>query len=173
MSVRHSLLALLAEQPTHGYGLKSQFEQSTAGAWPLNVGQVYTTLARLERDGLVEGDAMGEGPHRTWRITGPGRSALNEWYGTPIVDDPPHRDELAIKVLLAIAAQSTDVQALLQQQRRATMERLQELTRLKRKADPEQELAWVLLLDALIFKAEAEARWLDSCEARLQARRQS
>lgn len=173
MSVRHSLLALLAEEPTHGYGLKSQFEQSTAGAWPLNVGQVYTTLARLERDGLVRGDEAAEGAQRTWQITSAGRAVLEDWYASPIVDDPPRRDEFAIKVLLAIAAGSTDVRALLDRQRGATMERLQELTRLKRKADPERELAWVLMLDAMIFKAEAEVRWIDSCEARLQAQRRS
>ncbi|MEM7307496.1 MAG: PadR family transcriptional regulator [Planctomycetota bacterium] len=170
MSVRYSLLALLAEQSAHGYGLKSSFERSTAGAWPLNVGQVYTTLGRLERDGLVESEGTGDGSRQTWRITAEGRGALESWYGSPVVEDPPSRDELAIKVLLAVAAGEVDVSTILQRQRSATMERLQELTRHKRKADPEAELPWLLLLDALVLKAEAEIKWLDLCEERLRHR---
>jgi DNA-binding PadR family transcriptional regulator len=171
MSVRHSLLAILADHPAHGYGLKSSFEATTAGAWPLNVGQVYTTLARLERDGLVAPKGTGAGARQTWRITKDGREALTAWYGAPVREDPPPRDELAIKVLLAVAAEDVDVAEILQSQRVATMERLQELTRHKRQADPEEELPWILLLDALILKAEAEIKWLDLCEERLRRRK--
>jgi DNA-binding PadR family transcriptional regulator len=170
MSVRHSLLAILAEHPTHGYGLKAAFEQSTANAWPLNVGQVYTTLARLERDGLVESEGLDDGPRQTWRITEAGRTQLAGWYASPVAEDPPPRDELAIKVLLAVAAEAEDVGAILMDQRAATMDRLQEYTRQKMRADPDRELPWVLLLDALILKAEAEVKWIDLCEARLRAR---
>ena len=62
MSIRHGLLALLAQEPMYGAQLRSEFESRTGGTWPLNVGQVYTTLSRLERDGLVEaaGGADGE-----------------------------------------------------------------------------------------------------------------
>lgn len=171
MSVRNSLLAILATQPTHGYGLKSDFERSTSGAWPLNIGQVYTTLARLERDGLVEPLSVSEDSARqTWRITKKGRSELARWFGEPVESDPPPRDELAIKVLLAIAADRDDVSAILDAQRVATLERMAELTRQKQRADPEQELPWVLLLDALILKAKAEIEWIDLCEARLSRR---
>ncbi|MEM9800227.1 MAG: PadR family transcriptional regulator [Planctomycetota bacterium] len=170
MTVRQSLLALLADRPRHGYGLKSGFEDRTGGAWPLNVGQVYTTLARLQRDGLVATDAEDDGDRQVWRITPTGREALEEWYARPVVDDPPARDELAIKVLLAMAAESVEIGALLQSQRRASMERLQELTRLKARADPEHELPWLLLLDALVLKMRAEIEWLDLCEQRLAAR---
>ena len=170
MPVRNSLLAILAAHPAHGYGLKSSFEETTAGAWPLNVGQVYTTLARLERDGFVEPDATSDSSRQTWRITAAGREALGEWYANPVVDDPPSRDELAIKVLLAVAADEVDVGAILHRQRVATMERLQELARHKRKADPVGELPWLLLLDALILKGEAELKWLDLCEERLRRR---
>lgn len=171
MSVRHSLLAMLAEGPTHGYGLKATFEARTAGAWPLNVGQVYTTLARLERDGLVQTEGLDDdAPRQTWRITDAGRAQLAAWYGEPVAGDPPERDELAIKVLLAVAADSADVSAILASQRAATVERLQQYTRHKQKADPQRELPWLLLLDALILKAEAELKWLDLCEARLRQR---
>jgi DNA-binding PadR family transcriptional regulator len=171
MSVRNSLLAILAAQPTHGYGLKARFERSTSGAWPLNIGQVYTTLARLERDGLVEPEPVDdEGPRQTWRITDEGRRQLGEWFASPVADDPPLRDELAIKVLLAVAADRDDVSAILDRQRAATVERLQDLTRQKMRADPERELPWLLLLDALILKANAELEWLKLCEARLSQR---
>lgn len=170
MTIRNSLLALLAGHSTHGYDLKIAFEESTAGAWPLNVGQVYTTLNRLERDGFVQLGGSGEGKRQTWKITRAGRAALDDWYGEPVVEDPPARDELAIKVLLAVAAEDVDVSAILQRQRVASMEQLQQYTRHKQKADPEEELPWVLLLDALILKVEAEVKWLDLCEARLKAR---
>jgi DNA-binding PadR family transcriptional regulator len=170
VTVRHGLLAILAERPAHGYGLKSRFEKSTAGAWPLNVGQVYTTLGRLERDGLVKAERTGPSPRGSWKITSEGRAALGEWYASPVGDRPP-RDELAIKVLLAVAADAVDVSSILQAQRVATMERLQSYTRDKRRADPERELPWILLLDALILKAEAEIKWLDLCEERLRRRR--
>lgn len=167
MTIKHSLLAMLADEPTHGYGLKSRFEANTAGAWPLNVGQVYTTLNRLERDGLVAPEGLGDSSRQTWRLTDGGREALRDWYASPVVDDPPARDELAIKVLLAIAADEADVSEILDAQRASTMERLQQFTRLKAKADPARELPWLLLLDALILKAEAEVRWLDLCEQRI------
>ena len=174
MSIRNSLLALLAHQPAHGYGLKSEFETSTAGQWPLNVGQVYTTLRRLERDGLVQPIATDgddeSNARQTWRITEEGRTQLSTWFQEPTDQRSPVRDELAIKVLLAIATDQDDIEDMLRTQRVATMERLQAYTRHKRKADPETELPWLLLLDALILQTEAEARWIEMCEARLQAR---
>ncbi|MDQ3552942.1 MAG: PadR family transcriptional regulator [Chloroflexota bacterium] len=180
MSVRFGLLALLAEQPTHGYQLKTAFERRTGGSWALNIGQVYTTLQRLERDGFVRaerrlGDAAqatdGDAPagDRTdYRITTSGKEQLDEWFASPVVPDGPARDELTIKVLLAIAASDVDVTAVLQRQRSATLALLQAYTRRKAQADPELDVAWLMLLDALIFKAEAEVRWLDACEARIQ-----
>lgn len=171
MSVKHSLLALLAEEPSHGYQLKSAFEDRTGGAWLLNVGQVYTTLARLERDGLVEAlDAGQEAERVAYRLTAAGEAALHEWFEAPVIADPPARDELAIKVLLAVAADAVDVTGVLMRQRTATVEQLQEYTRQKALADPDVDLPWVLLLDALILKAEAEVRWLDLCEDRLRRR---
>jgi DNA-binding PadR family transcriptional regulator len=171
MSVRHSLLAILAAGETHGYGLKSTFEESTAGAWPLNVGQVYQTLARLERDGLVEAEGIEGSERQTWKLTKDGKKSLAEWYRTPVVEESPSRDELAIKVLLAVAADSVDVAEVLAAQRAATMEHVQRLTRQKAKADPATELPWLLLLDSMILKAEAELRWLDLCEQRLKAKK--
>jgi len=167
MSVRYGLLALLAEAPTHGYQLKTAFERRTGGSWALNIGQVYTTLQRLERDGFVEAASSG-GDRRDYRITGAGRTQLEAWFATPVVPEGPSRDELTIKVLLAVAASDIDVTEVLQRQRTASVEQLQAYTRRKAQADPEKDLAFLILLDSLIFRTEAEVRWLDASEARIR-----
>lgn len=167
MSVKHSLLAMLADGIDHVADLKSGFEDRTGGAWLLNVGQVYTTLQRLERDGLVVA-VPGAEDRTAYRLTEAGRTLLTDWYDTPVVVESPPRDELAIKVLIAIAAEHVDVTSLLQRQRRAAVEQLQEYTRQKTHADPDEDLPWLLLLDALILRTESEIRWLDVCEARLR-----
>lgn len=169
MSVRYGLLALLDEAPSHGYSLKTAFEQRTGGSWALNIGQVYTTIQRLERDGLVESIGAAEDDRREYRITLAGREQLTSWFDTPVVPEAPARDELTIKVLLAVAAGDVDVTALLQRQRRASIEQLQAYTRRKAKADPERDVAFLILLDALIFRTEAEIRWLDACDARIRS----
>jgi DNA-binding PadR family transcriptional regulator len=167
MSVRYGLLALLAEAPTHGYQLKTAFERRTGGSWALNIGQVYTTLQRLERDGLVD-PVAGGGDRHDYRITDEGRAQLEAWFATPVAPEGPPRDELTIKVLLAVAAGDLDVTDVLQRQRSASVAQLQGYTRRKAQADPERDLAFLILLDALIFRTEAEIRWLDACEARIR-----
>jgi DNA-binding PadR family transcriptional regulator len=169
VSVRFGLLALLDEGPTHGYNLKTAFERRTGGSWALNIGQVYTTIQRLERDGLVESIGSADDDRREYRITHAGRDQLATWFDNPVVAEAPARDELTIKVLLAVAAGDVDVTALLQRQRRASVEQLQAYTRRKAKADPERDVAFLILLDALIFRAEAEIRWLDACDARIRS----
>src|SRR2546421_11129193 len=110
MSVRHALLALLSEGPKYGLQLRQEFEARTGEVWPLNVGQVYTTLQRLERDGLVESDDDGdEGPQRDFRITTEGAAELTTWLRTPPDMTSPPRDELVIKVLVALRLPSVDV----------------------------------------------------------------
>jgi len=165
MSVRHALLALLEDGPMYGYQLRAEFETRTGSTWPLNVGQVYTTLARLERDGLVsaEGDD-GEG-HVVYLITDAGREEVATWFASPVARTQPPRDELAIKLAIAVTIPGIDVGSVIQQQRSATITALQDYTRLKREAT---DLAWGLVLDSLVFGAEAEVRWLDHCEARVR-----
>ena len=173
MSVRQALLALLEQGPMYGYQLRAEFEQRTGATWPLNVGQVYTTLTRLERDGLVEGTgADGEG-HVIYRVTPAGRDEVSAWFTTPVPRTQPPRDELAIKLAIAVTVPGVDVGRVIQQQRSATMAALQDYTRLKRggrAAAPEDraDMAWSLVLDSLVFAAEAEIRWLDHCESRLR-----
>jgi DNA-binding PadR family transcriptional regulator len=173
MSVKQALLALLEQSPMYGYQLRTEFERRTGSTWPLNVGQVYTTLTRLERDGLVEGTGDdGEG-HVVYRLTPEGREEVTAWFTTPVARSQPPRDELAIKLALAVTVPGVDVGSVIQQQRSATITALQDYTRLKRAgraAQPAQpaDMAWSLVLDSLIFAAEAEVRWLDHCESRLR-----
>jgi DNA-binding PadR family transcriptional regulator len=179
MSVKQALLALLEQEPMYGYQLRTEFEQRTGSTWPLNVGQVYTTLTRLERDGIVEATAPTEaadegGSHGAiYRITDAGRAEVAAWFTTPVARTQPPRDELAIKLALAVTVPGVDVGQVIQQQRSATMAALQDYTRLKRQGaaaagQDRNELAWSLVLDSLVFAAEAEIRWLDHCEARLR-----
>lgn len=172
MSVRQALLTLLEQEPMYGYQLRLEFESRTGSTWPLNIGQVYTTLSRLERDGMVEGAGSDAEGHVIYRITDAGRAEVAAWFTTPVQRTQPPRDELAIKLALAVTAPGVDVGAVIQGQRSATMAALQDYTRLKRDAQARQDepagMAWSLVLDSLVFAAEAEIRWLDHCEARLR-----
>jgi DNA-binding PadR family transcriptional regulator len=175
MSIKHGLLALLERGPMYGYQLRSEFESSTGSTWPLNVGQVYTTLTRLERDGLVrtEGEPDAEG-RQVYAVTAAGRAEVASWFNTPVTVKERPRDELAIKLAMAVTTPGVDVPQVVQTQRSATLRALQELTRLKTHADEDADAAWLLVLESMIFSAEAEVRWLDHCEtkvARLARRR--
>jgi DNA-binding PadR family transcriptional regulator len=163
--IRNGLLALLERGPMYGYQLRAEFEASTGSTWPLNVGQVYTTLSRLERDGLVEaaGEADAEG-RVTYRITEAGRTEVAQWFATPVDGESRPRDELAIKLAMALTTPGVDTHRVIQTQRTSALRSLQELTRLKASADAVDDTAWLLVLESMIFKAEAEVRWLDHCE---------
>src|SRR3954467_5911921 len=166
MPIRRGLLTLLAREPMHGYQLRSEFDAATGATWPLNIGQVYTTLSRLERDGFVA--PVGESDGRvTYRITESGRAAVQAWFDAPVTREARPRDELAIKLALALTTPGVDVHRVVQVQRTATLRSLQELTKLKAGADPVADAAWLLVLEAMIFQAEAEVRWLDHCETRI------
>src|SRR6266700_3422691 len=135
MSVRHALLALLCEGPKYGLQLREEFEAGTGEVWPLNIGQVYTTLRRLERDGLVESDDAGEdGPQKGFRITADGEQELAGWLRTPPDLSSPPRDELVIKVLVALRVPGTDVHGVIQVHRRYLVELMQQWTRIKEDA---------------------------------------
>ncbi|WP_346960399.1 PadR family transcriptional regulator [uncultured Arthrobacter sp.] len=170
MSIRHSLLALLQERPRYGYQLRTEFEDRTGASWPLNIGQVYTTLDRLERDGLIQKDgADGEG-HVIYSITPAGLDEVRDWFRAPVGRTNPPRNELAIKLALALTLPAVDVGALIQAQRAVSIRALQEYTKARREAvvhPRPEDTARLLVLDSLIFQTEAEVRWLDLCEARL------
>jgi DNA-binding PadR family transcriptional regulator len=168
LSVPHALLALLREGPKYGLRLQSEFESRTGEVWPLNVGQVYTTLQRLERDGLVEADeGEGERSQKRYRITAVGDRELSEWLRTPPELVPPPRDELVIKVLVALQVPGIDIQEILQVHRRYVIEIMQRYTRIKAAAAAEN-VALALVADAELFRLEAIVRWLDAADVRLK-----
>jgi DNA-binding PadR family transcriptional regulator len=168
VSVRHALLGLLSEGPKYGHQLRQEFEAKTGDVWPLNVGQVYTTLQRLERDGLVESDEMSpEGPQKTFRITDEGEHELIAWLQTPPDLTSPPRDELVIKVLVAIGLPGVDVREVLQLHRRYVVELMQQWTRLK-EDEGEFDLALALVVDAELYRLDSVVRWLDAADGRLK-----
>ncbi len=167
MPIRRGLLTLLAREPMHGYQLRSEFDAATGATWPLNIGQVYTTLSRLERDGFVEALGEAEEGRVAYRITDAGVQEVEKWFDAPVPREGRPRDELAIKLALALTVPGVDVQKVVQVQRTATLRSLQDLTKLKAGADPVADAAWLLVLEAMIFQAEAEVRWLDHCETHI------
>jgi DNA-binding PadR family transcriptional regulator len=181
MSVREGLLALLGERASNGHQLKTDFEAATGGVWPLNVGQVYTTLDRLERDGLVvQTDRAGDGAaQKRYELTAAGREELAAWWSLVPADEPPPRDELMLKVLFAIGQGSEHALAVITAHRSALLSLLQRRRRERRDAaqanghvrDAASELAELVVQDALVVRAEADLRWLDMCEARVMAKK--
>jgi DNA-binding PadR family transcriptional regulator len=167
VSVPHALLALLSDGPKYGLRLQNEFESRTGEVWPLNVGQVYTTLQRLERDGLVETDADGKRSQKRYRITAAGARELDGWLRTPPELVPPPRDELVIKVLVALQIPGIDVHEILQVHRRHAVEVMQRYTRIKAEAT-EADVALALVADAELFRLEAIVRWLDAADVRLK-----
>ena len=170
MSVRQSLLAILDQGPCYGYQLRAEFDRRTGSTWPLNVGQIYNTLDRLERDGLVARGETDERGHVYWQITDAGSTEVRTWLASPVERSGGTRDELAIKLAVAATLPGVDVAAVIQTQRRASLAQMHELHRAKYAGtNPEgpEELAWSLVVDSMIFAAEAEVRWLDHTEERL------
>lgn len=172
MSVRQSLLAILDQGPCYGYQLRHEFDRRTGSRWPLNVGQIYNTLERLERDGLVarlDADAQG---HIYWQITAAGSSEVTRWLSSPVVRTAAVRDEVAMKLAVAATLPGVDARAAVRAQRAETTEHLARLraeVAAGEDADDAEHLARSLVMDSLIFSAEAEERWLAHLEERLAA----
>ena len=175
MSVRHALLALLSDGPKYGLQLREEFEANTGQVWPLNVGQVYTTLQRLERDGLVAavgdaesgGDSGQSGPQKAFRITDAGSAELAKWLRVPPDLSTPPRDDLVMKVLIAVRVPGTDVSEVIQAHRRYLVQLMQEWTRLK-EDDNGRDVAFSLVVDSELFRIDSVVRWLDAAEARIR-----
>jgi DNA-binding PadR family transcriptional regulator len=170
MSVRQSLLAILDQGPCYGYQLRAEFERRTGSTWPLNVGQIYSTLDRLERDGLVAKGDPDEQGHVFYEITDAGSAEVASWLGSPVERGQGTRDELAIKLALAATLPGVDATSVIHTERDASLSQLQHLRRVEYPgpdADGPEHLAWALVRDSMIFAAEADLRWLDHAEERL------
>ncbi len=165
MSVSYALLGLLEHEPSHGYDLKRQYDGYFGQDKPLPFGQVYSTLSRLVRDGraAARGNAPGEGPERKlYAITGDGETALSAWLATPEPPEPHLQTVLAVKVILALLS-GRPAEDYLDAQRHAHLQRMRELTALRRSAP----LVEALLADHAIFHLEADMRWIELTTARL------
>ena len=168
MSIRHALLALLSEGPKYGLRLQQEFEERTGEVWPLNVGQVYITLQRLERAGLVESDDQDEsGPQKRFMITQAGGAELEGWLRTPATDIPPPRDELVIKVLISLRVPGANVHDIVQAHRRHVIELMQRYWHMKAEA-AQDDVGLALIADAELFRLEGIVRWLDAADTRLR-----
>jgi DNA-binding PadR family transcriptional regulator len=170
VSVRHAMLALLSERPKYGQRLREEFEAHTGDVWPLNVGQVYTTLQRLERDGLIATapeHSDGDSTQKAYRITDDGARELARWLRTPPDLSSPPRDELVMKVLIALRVPGTDVRDVIQAHRRHVVELMQQWTRIKDDGG-DGDLSLNLAVDAELFRLDSVVRWLDAAEARIR-----
>jgi DNA-binding PadR family transcriptional regulator len=167
VSVRHAMLALLSEGPKYGLQLREEFEARTGEVWPLNVGQVYTTLQRLERDGLVESEGDDEGPQKSYKITPNGTNELSAWLRTPPDLSAPPRDELVMKVLIALRVPNASVPEIIQAHRRYMVQLMQQWTRIKEEGDP-ADLNLGLAVDAELFRLDSVVRWLDAADTRVK-----
>lgn len=168
MSVRQSLLAILDQGPCYGYQLRHEFDRRTGSTWPLNVGQIYNTLERLERDGLVQRGDTDERGHVYWRITDAGSAEVAQWLSSPVVRTAKRpatswrsnsRSPPRCREWTSCGALQAQREASLRQ-----LDALQSAVHPGTAADGPEELAWSLVRDSMIFAAEAEVRWLDHAE---------
>ncbi len=172
MSVRYAILGLLSQRPRHGYDLRAAFESVVGGDanWDVKPAQIYTTLERLEEAGLVERTSdLGEGDEpsrRVYAVTESGHADLMEWFARGV--PPEHqRDEFFVKLMVALASGEADPMRIIQIQRADLYQELHAATALRNQCNPQAEMAQILLLDKVTMHLEADLRWLDMTETRL------
>jgi DNA-binding PadR family transcriptional regulator len=171
MSVRNAILGLLAHRPRHGYELHDAFEAVVGGEqnWDVKPAQIYSTLSRLEKQGLVveEGVEQDGGPEkRIYSLTKAGLVELQEWFAGPALTDH-RRDEFFLKLMLSLSVDDGDPRKLIYVQRAALYKELHAVTTQRSRLNPKSALAYLLLLDQAVMRLEADLRWLEMVEARL------
>ncbi len=166
--LRHALLGLLARDVRHGYELKNALEQALGGSWDINFGQIYATLQRLERDGLVNAvvDAKDRRGKKTYELTEQGRKELESWFDQPVEKSRRLRDEFFVKLVVRHMAGYSDALDMIARQRQAYLQRVRDLTRLA--ADAPKDPFVSLLIEGAILHLQADLRWLDLCDERLE-----
>ena len=168
MSIKHAILGLLADGPLHGYELKTAYEENLVPASQLNYGQVYTTLERLGRDGLVAHEVVSQTERpdkKVYALTAEGRKELHGWLESPARLDLDLRNETFLKLILARRLSDANPLEVLAVERRSCFARLHEVTQTKACAQLERaSLQTILLLDLAILRLEAFLKWLEHCE---------
>jgi DNA-binding PadR family transcriptional regulator len=162
--LRFALLTLLAERPHHGYELKQRLDELFAGTWPVFIAQIYSTLARLERDGLVSCKVVpqaGLPDRKVYAVTERGEEDLARWLDEPAPGTVAVKDEVYLKVIGHLR-RGSDPRVLLTQQRQADMQALAELNALRAADGHTQPTA--LLIEGAILHLKADLEWLDRCE---------
>jgi DNA-binding PadR family transcriptional regulator len=172
MSLKFGVLGLLGEQPLHGYQVKQRFEDLLGGTWEVNIGQVYQTLQRLERDGFVEASGdRGERGRQAYRLTEAGRQAFDEWLGDPEQQPQVLREEVYIKLALLGRHADGRLELLLDQQRRVYLQRLRDLADQERSARSAGRSELALLFKGAQLHTEADLKWLDACAEEIGRRK--
>jgi DNA-binding PadR family transcriptional regulator len=176
MSIKFAILGILAERDLHGYELKASFDAKVGEFWSLNFGQIYSTLDRLEKDGLVGHDRQTQDKRpdrKIFSITAQGRIELTQWLSAPIAKVRALRDEFFIKLVFLDKDNPTAILALIEKQKMLYLRHMNRLTgrkvALKNATDNRDTLTTELLLDAGLFHAEADIRWLTLCEMKIKA----
>jgi DNA-binding PadR family transcriptional regulator len=172
MSVRNALLGLLAQKPRHGYELRVAFETVVGDTnWDVKPAQIYTTLERLQEAGLVSClSDLGEGEEpsrRIYAITDEGKDALQVWFENGVAVEL-QRDEFFVKLMLALVSHEVDPARIIQTQRAYLFQEMHSTTNQRDEFDQDSEIAQILLLDKVIMHLEADLRWLDMIEMRLE-----
>ncbi|MCC7117460.1 MAG: PadR family transcriptional regulator [Anaerolineales bacterium] len=173
MSVRNAILGLLAKKPRHGYELRVAFSAVVGGAsWDVKPAQIYTTLDRLEESGLVQTKSdIGEGrepDRRIYAITRDGRHALKEWFADGVTSEH-QRDEFYVKLMIGLISEEADPARIIQTQRVKLFQELHDATAQRDQYDARAQLAKIFLSDKVIMHLEADLRWLDMIEMRIEA----
>lgn len=176
MSVKYAMLGILAEKDLHGYELKSSFDEKVGEFWSLNYGQIYTTLDRLEKEELVTHDRQSQDrrpDRKIYSITGKGRKELDEWLSAPVKKVRALRDEFFVKLVFMDRDEPGPILELIEKQKALYLKQMNRLTQrklaLKKKPKDADALLTELLMDAGLFHADADIRWLDLCAAKIKA----
>jgi DNA-binding PadR family transcriptional regulator len=172
MTVKHGILGLLSKQPRHGYELRAAFMAIVGGEsnWDVKAAQIYSTLDRLEKAGFVQAQGRGKPrkpEKRVYFVTSAGRKELERWFAETIPPDH-QRDDPYLKMVLGLATGLADPHKILSRERAMLYQTLHLVTARRQAADPKRELALILLLDKSVMHLEADLRWLDMAEARLE-----
>lgn len=176
MSVKYAMLGILAERDLHGYELKSSFDEKVGDFWSLNYGQIYTTLDRLEKEDLVTHDRQTQEKRpdrKIYSITPKGKQELADWLSTPVAKVRALRDEFFVKLVFMDKRNPAPVLELIEKQKALYLKQMNRLTHrkveLKKQPKRHDMLTTELLMDAGLFHAEADIKWLTLCESKIRA----